>query len=140
MRIRRLDPSDADLALAAARKFKGRSLSVSELEAFLTESSNYLLVADDSTVPVGFLLGYRLVRLDQPSARMFIYELEVAETHRRRGIARSMISMIREIARHERMLSTFVLTNQSNRAAVSFYKSTGGRIANGDDLMFVYED
>jgi ribosomal protein S18 acetylase RimI-like enzyme len=140
MRIRRLDANDADLAAAAVGKFKGRSVSVPEVAAFLAQSSNYLVVADDSALPVGFLLAYRLDRLDQPSAKMFIYELEVSEPYRRRGIARSMVALIRECARRERMMSTFVFTRRSSEAAVSFYKDTGGRIANGDDLMFVYDD
>jgi aminoglycoside 3-N-acetyltransferase I len=140
MRIRRLDASDAELGVAAVRELKGRTVSVSQLEAFLTESCNYLLVADESAAPIGFLLAYRLARIDRPSAKMFIYELEVTAQYRRRGVATSMITMIRELARRERMMSTFVVTNWSNEAAVAFYRSTGGRAANGDDLVFVYED
>jgi len=33
-----------------------------------------------------------------------------------------------------------VFTNYSNPAAVAFYKSTGARIENGDDLLFVYDE
>ena len=50
------------------------------------------------------------------------------------------MARIREIARRERKMSAFVFTNHSNQAAVAFYESTGARAANGDDLMFVYED
>ncbi len=69
---------------------------------------------------------------------MFIYELEVAERYRRRGIAKSLIAMITDIARREGMMSSFVLTNRSNEPAVALYQQMGGRIPNGDDLMFVY--
>ena len=44
------------------------------------------------------------------------------------------------IARRENMLSAFVLTKYSNEVAAAFYKSTGARIATGDDLLFVYDD
>jgi aminoglycoside 3-N-acetyltransferase I len=139
MRTRRLDVGDADLAVATVREFKGRSVSTAEVEAFLGDSRHYLVVADDLGSPAGFLLAYRLDRIDRPSAKLFIYELEVAERYRRRKIATSMVEMVNEIARRERMMSAFVFTNHSNEAAVAFYKSTGARIVNGDDLMFVYE-
>jgi len=139
MRIRRLEVSDAELAIATMHAFKGRRVSIAEAETFLADSSHYLIVADDLDVPAGFLLGYRLNRLDQPSAKLFIYELEIAERYRRRKIASSMVAMINEIARDERMMNAFVLTSHSNEVAVAFYKSTGSRIANGDDLMFVYD-
>ena len=139
MRIRRLGGGDADLAVATMREFKGRSVSTAEAEAFLGDSRHYLIVADDLGEPAGFLLAYRLNRIDRPSAKLFIYELEVAERCRRRQIATSIVKIVNEIASRERMMSIFVLTNRSNEAAVAFYKSTGARIANGDDLMFVYE-
>jgi aminoglycoside 3-N-acetyltransferase I len=139
MRIRRLDVSDAELAVATVREFKGRSVSTADAEAFLADSKHYLVVADDLGAPAGFLLAYRLNRIDRPSAKLFIYELEVAERYRRRKVATSIVSLINDIARRERLMNAFVLTNHSNAGAVAFYKSTGARIANGDDLMFVYE-
>jgi hypothetical protein len=37
------------------------------------------------------------------------------------------------------MLNAFVITSYSNKGAVEFYKHTGGKMENGDDLMFVYD-
>jgi ribosomal protein S18 acetylase RimI-like enzyme len=140
MRIRRLNVDDSELAAAAVREFKARVISVIEARAFLAEARHYVLVADDADVPAGFLLAYRLDRIDRPSAKMFIYELVVAERYRRRGIAKSLLAMITDIARREGMMNSFVLTNRSNEPAVALYQQMGGRIPNGDDLMFVYEN
>ena len=108
-----LNVDDSELAAAAVREFKARVISAIEVRAFLAEARHYVLVADDADVPAGFLLAYRLDRIDRPSAKMFIYELEVAERYRRRGIAKSLLAMITDIACREGMMNSFVLTNRS---------------------------
>ena len=70
MRIRRLDVGDADLAVATMREFKGRSVSTAEAATFLGDSKHYLIVADDLGAPAGFLLAYRLNRIDRPAAKL----------------------------------------------------------------------
>ena len=37
-------------------------------------------------------------------------------------------------------MNAFIFTNHSKKGAVEFFKSAGGKIENGDDLMFVYEE
>ena len=70
---------------------------------------------------------------------MFIYEIEVAPKHQRKGIGTALINFVLDIVRKEKMYSAFVFTNHSNEGAVAFYKSTGAVIENGDDLLFYYE-
>ena len=65
------------------------------------------------------------------------YEVEVAPEFQRQGIGSALIDHILAIARRDG-IETFVFTNHSNKAGVEFYKSTGGIIENGDDLLFVY--
>jgi ribosomal protein S18 acetylase RimI-like enzyme len=88
----------------------------------------------------GFLLGYRLERLKEESFKFFIYEIDVDKNFRRRGVGTALIEYAKNIVRAEKMISAFVLTNYSNEGAVEFYKSTGAKIENGDDLMFVYSN
>lgn len=139
MKIRRLEPKDAALAIETVKSFEAKDVSLKYMEKFLLNPHNYLIVAEDDGEPVGFLLAHALQRLKQDSYKMFIYEIDVAEKHRRKGIGTALISHVREIVRTEKMLNAFVFTNHSNKGAVEFYKSTGGKIENGDDLMFVYE-
>ncbi|HKO05287.1 MAG TPA: GNAT family N-acetyltransferase [Candidatus Acidoferrales bacterium] len=138
MKVKRLDTDDLAMLVSTVRSFKGREISAGHAQDFLADPRHFVIVAETGGEPVGFLLAYRLERMDRPSAKMFIYEIEVAEAHRRKGMGTSLIGAIREIVRREGLMNAFVLTNHSNEGAVAFYKSTGGRIENGDDLMFVY--
>jgi ribosomal protein S18 acetylase RimI-like enzyme len=139
-RIRRLDFRDAAVAVRTVQAFAARDVSPQHMERFLSNPANYLVVAEVNEELVGFLLAYALDRLKEDSHKMFIYEIEVAEGYRRQGIGSALISFVRDIVREEKMLSAFVFTNHSNEPAVEFYKHTGGKIENGDDLLFVYQD
>ena len=136
--IRRLELDVATVAVRAVKVLVAKDVSLEHMERFLSNPANYLVVAEIGDSPVGFLLAYALERLKEDSHKMFIYEIEVAEGHRRRGIGTALITHIRAIAEKEKMVSAFVFTNHSNEGAVEFYKRTGARIENGDDLLFVY--
>lgn len=140
MKVRRLEANDAQTAVAVVTQFAGKSVAPEYLKEFLANPANYLIVAEVDNQLAGFLLAQVLPRLKQSSYKMFIYEIEVDRAHQRKGIGSALIQFIREIARRQKMMKGFVFTNHSNKGAVEFYKSTGGRIANGDDLMFVYEE
>lgn len=140
MNIRRFEPKDARAAVALVKLFASKDVSAEYLERFLANSSNYLIVAEVDGNLAGFLLAHALQRLKQESHKMFIYEIDVAQQYRRRGVGTALINHIREIVKRENMMNAFVFTSHSNKGAVEFYKSTGGKIENGDDLMFVYEE
>lgn len=126
------------MAARVVKAFAAKDVSVEYLERFLSNPINYLIVAEANDEAVGFLLAYALERLKEDSHKMFIYEIEVAEGYRRKGIGTALISYVRSVVKREKMISAFVFTNHSNEAAVEFYKRTGAGIVNGDDLLFVY--
>ena len=138
MIIKRLDPEDAILGTKAVKLYKDMVVKTENMKRFLENKGTYLVVAEDEEEPVGFLLAYVLPRIDRNSAKLFIYELEVAAEHRRKGIGTALINFVRKIVKEEKFMNAFVFTSYSNKEAVEFYKHTGGHIVNGDDLMFVY--
>lgn len=71
--------------------------------------------------------------------KQFIYEIDVAEKYRRKYVGMALIHHVRQIVIEEKVMNAFGFTSYSNKGALEFYKNTGGRIENGDDLMFVYE-
>lgn len=136
--IRRLQAEDAAQAVAAVRSFKNHSRSAASLAEFLRNPANYLLVAQAGETPAGYLLAYRLQRPDRETAQMFIYEVDVAEAWRRRGLASALLAEITRLARAESMVEAFVLTSRGNEAARGLYARTGGVLEDDAALLFVY--
>ena len=138
--IRRLGADDATLAQTAVRAFKGRANSESSLAAFLANPANYLLAAipDGESEPAGYLLAYRLQRPDREAAQMFIYEVDVAEGWRRRGLGSALLDEILRLARAGDMCEAFVLTSRGNEAARSLYARTGAVVEDEAAMLFVY--
>lgn len=138
--IRRLGASDATLAETAVRAFKSRASSEGSLAAFLANPANFLLVAvaEGESEPVGYLLAYRLQRPDREAAQLFIYEVDVAEGWRRRGLGSALLDEILRLARDEDMCEAFVLTSRGNDAARSLYARTGAVAEDEAAMLFVY--
>ncbi len=137
MKIRRLTHNDADTATALVKQFHSSNVTLERVEKLLLNEANYLIVAEVEDSLAGFVWAYRLERLHRNPFVIFLYEIEVAADYRRKGIGTALINFIRELS-PERPTEMFLFTNHSNAAAVEFYKSTGAKIENGDDLLFVY--
>ncbi len=150
MIIRRLHGTDAEIALRVLTKIKfvedgteqlAETLTTEYLKDFLKNDRHYLLAALDGNTPVGFILAYRLQRIDREQDMMFFYEINVAEEYRKMGVGSALINKLKEICKHENILKMFVLTNRSNTAACNLYKNTGGiPEINNDEVTFVYRD
>jgi ribosomal protein S18 acetylase RimI-like enzyme len=138
LRIKRLESQDVHIAIKVVKSFAAKDASFQHMQRFLSNPTNYLIVAQANDNVVGFLLAYALDRLKEDSHKMFIYEIEVTESHRRKGIGAALISYVRGIVKQEKLVSPFAFTSYSNEGAVEFYKSDEGEIENGDDLLFVY--
>jgi ribosomal protein S18 acetylase RimI-like enzyme len=149
VRVRRLMTGDEAVVqrlTADADRFEvpgtpPRNLPVPRTEVaarFLTVETNHLLVAFDRDEPVGLLLAYELPRRHGDEPKMHLYEIGVREDYRRRGIGRSLIESFAELARARGARRAFVLTDESNRAAMAFYASTGGVRTRPDDVVFMF--
>jgi ribosomal protein S18 acetylase RimI-like enzyme len=126
MRIERLGPGDDANVLAAGDLFDRRPLP-SATSDFLQRPDHYLLVAyDDTDAPVGFITGVVLLHPDK-GREMFLYELGVATSHRRRGFARALIAALVEAARAAGCYGMFVLTEDDNAAARATYAACHAR-------------
>jgi ribosomal protein S18 acetylase RimI-like enzyme len=135
--VRRLTPADASLARQVTAVFHGRDIPADYLRHYLTNPNNYLFVAEVDGELTGFLTAHRLDRFNRTETQLFIYEIETLEPFRRRGVGSALMNQILEMSRTEK-IEAFVFTNHSNTVAVQFYKSLGGLIESGDELMFEF--
>ena len=85
-----------------------------------------MLVAFDGERPVGFVLAHELPRRHGDRAKLFVYEVEVAESHRRRGIASALLARLADLARERGIRTGFVLTEPDNGPANALYRSVAG--------------
>jgi aminoglycoside 3-N-acetyltransferase I len=104
-----------------------------EHRELLDDPHAIVLVALDGDAEVGFVLAYDLPRRRGDARQLFIYEVDVLESHQRRGIARSLLEQLAALGIRE----AFVLTEQDNEAANGLYESVGG--ARSEAVMWDFE-
>ena len=85
---------------------------------------------EDDTV-VGGLAAYVLPKFEQARSEVYLYDLAVAETQRRRGIATALIAELRRVAATRGAWVVFVQADYGDDPAVALYTGLGTR----EDVM-----
>lgn len=136
--IRRLRPGGDEALLrgACALLRDGEEASAERCAAMLADPRAYVFVATIDGAVVGWIIGFRLPRWS--GDKMFLYEIDVAEPYRRRGIAAALIDTLWAVCRDEGLISMFVITEEANAAAMKLYESTGARRPHRDDVMWAW--
>ena len=119
--VRLLGPGDEDVVRDLAT-YDGPC----DPEGLLTDTRTLMLVAFDGELPVGFVLAHELPRRHGARAKLFVYEVDVAESHQRRGIASELLARLADLARERGIPAGFVLTEPDNDAANALYRGAGG--------------
>jgi aminoglycoside 3-N-acetyltransferase I len=85
------------------------------------------LQGDDEVI--GGLVAYELPKLEQQRSEIYLYDLAVASSHRRRGVAKALIAALAEIAVERGAHALFVQadTAEEDRPAIALYESLGER-------------
>lgn len=109
-------------------------------EALLADPRSLLLVAFEGTRPVGFVLAHELPRRHGDRANLFVYEVDVAGSHQRRGIAAALLTRLARLARERGIRVGFVLTEPDNEPANALYRSAGGTSQVDVEWTFSYAD
>ncbi len=128
--VRRMQPGDDTVVIAAAELFDGPPTPAATA-LFLARDGHHLLMAFDDDGAggeraVGFVSGVETTHPDK-GTEMFLYELAVAEDARNRGVGRSLVAALAELARERGCYGMWVLTDDDNPAAVTAYEAAGGR-------------
>lgn len=114
--IRRLGPADAAVVETLA---SGSTPRV----ALLGDDRTVFVAAFDGDRPVGFAFGYVLPRRHGEEAILFVYEVDVDESFRRRGIGRRLLEQLRAEAGE---IPAFVVTEPEHETANALYAALGG--------------
>ena len=135
--IRSLGPHDVALMEALASTF-GEAFddvatycrarpSPTYLERLLGSECFIALAALEGGGVVGGLTAYELQKFEQERSEIYIYDLAVAETHRRRGIATALIAELKNMARARGAWIVFVQADLGDAPAIALYTKLGTR-------------
>ena len=98
------------------------------LGSFLSKAHVLVLVASDPTGDVvGGLVAYELEKFERDRREIYIYDLAVSESHRRRGIATGLIRTLKRIAGERSAYVIFVQADHGDTPAIRLYESLGVR-------------
>lgn len=109
-------------------------------EGLLADRRTLMLVALDGEQPVAFVLAHELPRRHGDRANLFVYEVDVAESHQRRGIGSALLARLAELGRERGIRVGFVLTEPDNEPANALYRSAGGTSQLDVEWTFSYAD
>ena len=132
---RQLTPADASLLKDLLRVF-GEAFDQIDtyqhsvpgddyLTRLLTKQHFVAVVAMNGEEVVGGLVAYELDKFEQDRREIYIYDLAVAENHRRRGVATKLIGELRKIASERNVYVIFVQADTDDGPAIALYESLG---------------
>lgn len=97
------------------------------LERLLAREQVVVLTASAGGEVIGGLVAYELEKLEQVRSEYYIYDLAVAEAHRRRGIAAALIGRLAELAAARGGAAMFVQADYGDEPAIALYAKLGRR-------------
>jgi len=97
------------------------------LQSLLAKDHVVALVALEDASVVGGLVAYVLEKFEQKRSEVYIYDLAVSPTHRRRGIARGLINALKAVARERGAYVIFVQADPQGLPAIRLYAALGLR-------------
>ncbi|MBE9213248.1 AAC(3)-I family aminoglycoside N-acetyltransferase [Plectonema cf. radiosum LEGE 06105] len=97
------------------------------LERLLASDYFIALVALKNGSVVGGIAAYELHKFEQERSEIYIYDLAVAEAHRREGIATALIQELKKIAAKRAAYVIFVQADIGDAPAIALYTKLGVR-------------
>ncbi len=73
------------------------------------------------------MTAYELQKFEQERSEIYIYDLAVAESHRRRGVATALIGALKRIAAERGAYVIFVQADLGDEPAIALYTKLGVR-------------
>jgi len=137
--ILRASSADEGLARQAIVEVDGRTvLDEAALVEFISDPARYLLLAIESGRVIGSLNGYALQRTYRREPQFLLYEVGVRPECRNRGVGKALVAKFISEARTAGAFEVWVITSETNEAAMAMYESCGlGRESQNDAAVML---
>jgi ribosomal protein S18 acetylase RimI-like enzyme len=100
--------------------------SASHLATLLTDDRTYLFAVSIDNNIIGYALAYRFPSLYSPGFLAYLYDIEVLETHRRKGAGRLLITNLLECLRANNVSELWLGTATYNLEGQALFTAAGG--------------
>jgi aminoglycoside 3-N-acetyltransferase I len=114
-------------AFGDANTYGDQRPSEAYLRKLLGSDTFIALAAIKGADVVGGLAAYELQKFEQERTEIYIYDLAVAEGHRRKGIATALIRELQGIAAAREAYVIFVQADHGDDPAIALYTKLGVR-------------
>ena len=114
-------------AFGEPETYGSRRPSANYLARLLGNDTFLVLVALVEGKVVGGLAAYELRKFEQERTEIYIYDLAVAEPHRRQGIATALIRELQRIGARRGAYVIFVQADHGDDPAIELYSKLGTR-------------
>jgi ribosomal protein S18 acetylase RimI-like enzyme len=125
IKIKVLHRGDDRILMSVAAEVFDKPIDPELTREFLEDPRHHIAVAIDDGLVVGFASGFHYIHPDK-EPELWINEVAVAPTHRRRGLGQALLRALFEVGRNQRCVTAWVLTGRNNVAALALYSSVGG--------------
>lgn len=123
--IKVLHRGDENVLMTVAPAVFDNPIDTELTKEFLEDPRHHIAVAIDDGLVVGFASGVHYIHPDKPP-ELWINEVGLAPTHRRRGLGKAVLKALFEVGRAQNCTVAWVLTYRTNVAAMALYSSVGG--------------
>jgi aminoglycoside 3-N-acetyltransferase I len=103
------------------RTYTGKPPGEDYLRGLLAGEQFIALAASQGETVIGGLAAYVLAKFEQERSEIYIYDLAVAEPHRRRGVATALIGQLKLIAKARGAYVIYVQADPVDAPAVALY-------------------
>jgi aminoglycoside 3-N-acetyltransferase I len=114
-------------AFGEVETFAGNPPGDAYLQQLLGSDTFIALGALKDGAVVGGLAAYELRKFEQERSEIYIYDLAVAEPHRREGIATALIQQLKTLAAARGAYVIFVQADLGDEPAIALYTKLGVR-------------
>lgn len=97
------------------------------LRQLLAGDTFIALAAVEGSQVIGGLAAYELRKFEQERSEIYIYDLAVAASHRRRGVATALIRELQRVGAERGAYVIFVQADPPDAPAIALYSKLGAR-------------
>ncbi len=130
--------ANADLLRHVAPDVFDNPIEAPELQKFLDDPRHIMMLAVDDNTVVGMASAFEYFHPDKKQ-QLFINEVGVAPTHRRRGIGRDLVAALLDEARTRGCVFAWLGTDVDNRPAQACFASVTGVASPEPFLLYEWD-